>query len=225
MNHLSSQQISRIPGRRPHAGTRGPRPRMSAVRRQASPPGIIAFALPQLGSKFEGDQIHDQNVFRKRNHGRLHLAADPLRRIRNDSIAWHLETGPKDDERIGNSHRPQPETLRSRPQRRRGRRRPLAHRSQQRKTPKPAPRVFTPPRVDPTYSKLPMVPTIIGEVPNINAPNYGDPLGKMGAPSNGTGFGGGIGSGIGVGVGSGAQGFGGGVYSDRPRRQFADDPP
>ncbi len=86
------------------------------------------------------------------------------------------------------------------------------------KAPKSAPRVFTPPRVDPTDSKLPMVPTIIGEVPNINATNYGDPLGKMGTPSNGTGFGGGIGSGNGNGVGSGkgvgsGGGFGGGVYS------------
>jgi protein TonB len=78
------------------------------------------------------------------------------------------------------------------------------------KLPKSAPRVFTPARVDPTDSKLPMVPTIIGEVPNINAQNYGDPLGKMGPPSNGTGFGGGIGSGNGNGVGSGiGVGFGG----------------
>jgi len=78
------------------------------------------------------------------------------------------------------------------------------------KLPKPAPRVFTPPRVDPTDSKLPMVPTIIGEVPNINAPNYGDPLGKVGTPSNGTGFGGGIGSGNGNGVDGGSGvGFGG----------------
>src|SRR5271170_4328539 len=53
------------------------------------------------------------------------------------------------------------------------------------KLPKSAPRVFTPPRVDPTDSKLPMMPTIIGEVP-ITVTNYGDPLGKMGAPSNGT---------------------------------------
>jgi periplasmic protein TonB len=86
------------------------------------------------------------------------------------------------------------------------------------KLPKPAPRQFTPPRVDPTDSKLPMVPTIIGDVPNITAPNYGDPLGKMGTPSNGTGFGGGIGSGNDGGVGSGKGpgsrgGFGGGVYS------------
>jgi len=85
------------------------------------------------------------------------------------------------------------------------------------KLPKSAPKVFTPPRVDPTDSKLPMVPTIIGDVPNINATNYGDPLGKMGTPSNGTGFGGGIGSGNGGGVGSGigvgyGGSFGGGVY-------------
>jgi TonB family protein len=85
------------------------------------------------------------------------------------------------------------------------------------KLPKSAPRQFTPPRVDPTDAKLPMVPTIIGEVPNINATNYGDPLGKMGPPSNGTGFGSGIGSGNGGGVGSGigvgtGGSFGSGVY-------------
>ena len=85
------------------------------------------------------------------------------------------------------------------------------------KLPKSAPKVFTPPRVDPTDSKLPMVPTIIGDVPTITANNYGDPLGKMGTPSNGTGFGGGIGSGNGNGVGSGigvgsGGNFGGGVY-------------
>ncbi len=71
------------------------------------------------------------------------------------------------------------------------------------KLPKSAPRQFTPPRVDPTDSKLPMVPTILGEVPNINATNYGDPLGKIGPASNGPGFGGGIGSGNSGGVGSG----------------------
>jgi TonB family protein len=85
------------------------------------------------------------------------------------------------------------------------------------KLPKSAPRQFTPPSVDPTDSKLPMVPTIVGEVPNIAATNYGDPLGKLGAPSNGTGIGGGIGSGrdggVGSGVGPGGNGgFGGGVY-------------
>ncbi len=97
------------------------------------------------------------------------------------------------------------------------------------KAPKSAPRVFTPPRVDPTDSKLPMVPTIIGDVPNITATNYGDPLGKMGTPSNGTGFGGGIGSGNGFGIGSGTDsgyggGAGGGVYSLGQRRNLADDP-
>ena len=85
------------------------------------------------------------------------------------------------------------------------------------KLPKSAVRVFTPPRVDPTDSKLPMVPTIIGDVPNITATNYGDPMGKLGTPSNGTGFGGGIGNGSGGGVGSkvgvGYGGsFGGGVF-------------
>jgi periplasmic protein TonB len=86
------------------------------------------------------------------------------------------------------------------------------------KLPKSAPRQFTPPRVDPTDSKLPMASSIVADAPNINATNYGDPLGKMGTPSNGTGFGGGIGAGIGVGIGPGSGigyggGFAGGVYA------------
>ena len=55
-----------------------------------------------------------------------------------------------------------------------------------------------------------MEPTIIGasrvKLPNVNMPNYGDPLAKIGPPSNGTGSGGGIGSGKGGGVGSGKGG-------------------
>ena len=92
------------------------------------------------------------------------------------------------------------------------------------KLPKPAPRQFTPPRVDPLPDpKLPMVATIIApdDVPNIQANNYGDPLSKLGIPSNGIGSGGGIGNGSGGGVGSGkgagvgpgtGGGFGGGAY-------------
>jgi periplasmic protein TonB len=92
------------------------------------------------------------------------------------------------------------------------------------KLPKPAPRQFTPPRVDPIDNpKLPMTPTIVApnDIPNIQANNYGDPLSRLGIPSNGTGFGGGIGSGNGGGVGSGrgpgvgpgsGGGFGGGAY-------------
>jgi periplasmic protein TonB len=92
------------------------------------------------------------------------------------------------------------------------------------KLPKIAPRQFTPPRVDPPeHPKLPMVPTIVSEVqpPDVNMPNYGDPMSHLGIPSNGTGLGGGIGSGIGGGVGSGkgpgvgpgsGGGFGGGAY-------------
>src|SRR5579871_6035500 len=58
-------------------------------------------------------------------------------------------------------------------------------------------------------------------LPNVNLPNYGDPLGKLGPASNGTGSGGGIGSGKGGGVGSGngggvgpgsGGGFGGGAF-------------
>lgn len=91
------------------------------------------------------------------------------------------------------------------------------------KLPKPAPRQFTPPRVDPLPApKLPVIATIVAdEVPNITANNFGDPLSKLGIPSNGIGSGGGIGSGIGGGVGPGkgpgvgpgeGGGFGGGVY-------------
>jgi protein TonB len=92
------------------------------------------------------------------------------------------------------------------------------------KLPKPAPRQFTPPRVDPIPDpKLPMVPSIIApdDVPNIQANNYGDPLSHMGIPSNGIGSAGGIGSGSGGGVGSGngagvgpglGGGFGGGAF-------------
>jgi len=93
--------------------------------------------------------------------------------------------------------------------------------------PKISPRQFTPPvqvynNLNP---KLPMEPTIIAppdvNVPNVNMAQYGDPLAKLGPPSNGPGSGGGIGSGSGGGVGSGkgagfgpgeGGGFGGGVF-------------
>lgn len=91
------------------------------------------------------------------------------------------------------------------------------------KLPQVSHRQFTPARVDPQDSKLPMTPTIIAtEAPNITANNYGDPLSKLGTPSNGGGFGGGIGTGNGGGIGSGTGpgfgpgnggGFGGGVYT------------
>jgi TonB family protein len=92
------------------------------------------------------------------------------------------------------------------------------------KLPKPALKQFTPPRVDPPDNpKLPMQPTIVAppDVPNIQANNYGDPLSRLGVPSNGSGLSGGIGSGVGGGVGSGrgagtgpgsGGGFGGGAY-------------
>ncbi len=91
------------------------------------------------------------------------------------------------------------------------------------KLPKLAPKQFTPPRVDPIeHPKLPVLPSIVAQdAPIIAANNYGDPLSRLGVPSNGTGLGGGIGSGIGGGVGSGrgagvgpgsGGGFGGGVY-------------
>lgn len=92
------------------------------------------------------------------------------------------------------------------------------------KLPRSAPKQFTPPRVDPPDNpKLPMLPTIVAppDVPNVTAMNYGDPLSKLGVPSNGSGLKGGIGNGLGGGVGSGKDpgagpgtdgGFGGGAY-------------
>jgi periplasmic protein TonB len=93
--------------------------------------------------------------------------------------------------------------------------------------PRLAPRQFTPPMavVNNPNPKLVMEPTIVVptdvKLPNVNMAQYGDPLGKIGPPSSGTGSGGGIGSGSGVGVGSGrgpgfgpgeGGGFGGGVF-------------
>ena len=91
------------------------------------------------------------------------------------------------------------------------------------KLPKPAPRQFTPPRVDPLDNpKLPMAPSIIApELPTLVAQNMGDPLSSLRVGSNGVGIGGGIGSGSGGGVGPGkgpgvgpgsGGGFGGGAY-------------
>jgi periplasmic protein TonB len=95
------------------------------------------------------------------------------------------------------------------------------------KLPKPAPRQFVPPTavINNTAPKLAMDASILAppdaNLPQINMPNYGDPLGKLGPASNGTGSGGGIGSGHGGGVGSGngggvgpgsGGGFGDGVY-------------
>jgi periplasmic protein TonB len=95
------------------------------------------------------------------------------------------------------------------------------------KLPPPKLRQFVPPTavINNTAPKLAMDPSILAppdaNLPQINLPNYGDPLGKLGPPSNGTGSGGGIGSGHGGGVGSGngggvgpgsGGGFGDGVY-------------
>jgi periplasmic protein TonB len=95
------------------------------------------------------------------------------------------------------------------------------------KLPKQSLRQFTPPVVVPqnVNPKLTMDPSIIAPpdvpIPNVNLPNYGDPLAKLGLPSNGPGSGAGIGSGSGGGVGPGkggglglgeGGGFGGGVF-------------
>ena len=93
--------------------------------------------------------------------------------------------------------------------------------------PKPSMKQFTPPMavVNNPNPKLVMDPTIIAPpdaiLPNVNMPQFGDPLAKLGPPSNGPGSGGGIGTGSGGGVGPGhgggfgpgeGGGFGGGVF-------------
>ena len=77
--------------------------------------------------------------------------------------------------------------------------------------PKVAPRQFVPPSavINNAQPKLVMEASILApdaNVPPVSLANYGDPLGKLGPPSNGTGSGGGIGSGKGGGVGSGTGG-------------------
>lgn len=95
------------------------------------------------------------------------------------------------------------------------------------KLPRVAPKQFTPPMavVNNPEPKLVMEPTLViqpdAQIPNVNLPNFGDPLAKLGPPSNGPGSGAGIGTGSGGGVGSGkgggfgpgeGGGIGGGVY-------------
>lgn len=95
------------------------------------------------------------------------------------------------------------------------------------KLPKPSLKQFVPPTavIRNENPKLVMEPTIIAQpdapLPQINSSVFGDPLAKIGPPSNGTGSGAGIGSGSGGGVGSGKGGgvgpgsggnIGGGVF-------------
>jgi protein TonB len=93
--------------------------------------------------------------------------------------------------------------------------------------PKAALKQFTPPLavIHNTDPKLTMEASIIAppdvRLPEVNLAQYGDPLAKIGAASNGSGSGGGIGSGKGGGVGPGkgagfgpgeGGGVGGGVF-------------
>jgi TonB family protein len=95
------------------------------------------------------------------------------------------------------------------------------------RVPRPALRQFTPPMavVHNPNPKLVMEPTLViqpdVQLPNVNMPNYGDPLARIGPPSSGPGSGGGIGTGSGGGIGPGrgpgfgpgeGGGIGGGVY-------------
>lgn len=80
------------------------------------------------------------------------------------------------------------------------------------KLPRASLKQFTPPMavVNNPNPRLIMEPTIIAppdiNLPQVNLSQYGDPLAKIGPPSNGPGSGGGIGSGSGGGVGSGRGG-------------------
>jgi TonB family protein len=86
--------------------------------------------------------------------------------------------------------------------------------------PKFAPKVFEPPKLAVEQPKLPVVPTITAQVPQIEAPQYGDPLAKLAETSGGqgnnglgAGKGGGVGNGSGDGFGDGSGGGqGGGAY-------------
>jgi protein TonB len=95
------------------------------------------------------------------------------------------------------------------------------------RAPRFAARQFVPPAavVNNPNPKLLMEPTLIGQadmkLPNVDMNVWGDPLGKVGPPSNGPGSGGGIGSGSGGGIGPGrgpgygpgeGGGAGGGVF-------------
>jgi len=80
--------------------------------------------------------------------------------------------------------------------------------------PKVAPKSFVPPIRPQDDPKLAVNPTIVApDMPNINSPNFGNPLAGVGIPSAGNGIGTGIGSGKGPGVGPGSGGgIGGGAY-------------
>ncbi len=80
--------------------------------------------------------------------------------------------------------------------------------------PKPALKQFVPPMIVNHKPILEMEPTILAPpdtiLPQSTLPNWGDPLAKLGDPSNGLGSGGGMGNGKGGGVGGGS----GGGYGD-----------
>lgn len=110
--------------------------------------------------------------------------------------------------------------------------------------PKISPKQFTPPQqvIENKNPKLPMEPTIDIQpdikIANNNMNQWGNPMDKMGLPSNGPGAGGGIGSGKGGGIGSGdgrglgpgsGGGTGGGAYRigggvSQPQLVYKTDP-
>jgi protein TonB len=85
--------------------------------------------------------------------------------------------------------------------------------------PKPTPRQFVPPRVDPVQTKLEAPASIVANLPDIDPTAIGNLTGLN--AMNGSGYGGGIGTGSGGGIGSGrgngvgpgsGGGSGGGAY-------------
>jgi TonB family protein len=79
--------------------------------------------------------------------------------------------------------------------------------------PKFANKQFVPPTIAVERPHLPAEPTITAQAPQIEASNYGDPLGKMLGSSFGQGSGQGLGDGSGNGYGpGGGGGTGGGIY-------------
>ncbi len=107
--------------------------------------------------------------------------------------------------------------------------------------PKPAPRIFTPPRVDQVQTRLEAPAALLADLPDIKSNNFGNLTGvcALNGPGYGGGFGtggrGGAGNGTGPGTGIGSGGSsGGGIYKpggdvsnpvpiSRPEPQYSEE--